>query len=678
MESLKCCRICLEVDGFMHNLSSNTLAFYYLTLTGINPLPKLKIPMYVCYECTALLKKYFVFRQKCLRGQAVLQALLSNNGEVTEENLKDIGRESFGLTSSLKIVENVSFNYDPQADLRKTYDLPNIIKEEDIVKLEHDYFCEVQDDSSDPIDVNNSEDNDLIEILEDDLDADHLDEKMEQQSFEQIMLQEPEPNLSVEVDKRITKKDTEDLNNFFTIKYFTKQELMDKMELRRESIKYKSAEYKCELCYSWFLDIRGQEKHAGQHDQIRGEFYCEDCHMYFRTKEQLQTHTKSHPRWFLCKLCPQSYSNLYRAKLHLLYHQGHQYTCEQCKAVFTNRIIYLRHIRNHHPIDFTCCFCGISRTSQIALNAHKARDHEGLQEDDEVMNITAVHCETCDITFTNGKAYNVHLTTTMKHTGKYRYSCDTCDERFSTKKERFMHSLKVHKRRPRRIEKPIIMIKASSDKSQAKPNMPRVKITLPTKRPLNSLQKINWPVKCHYCPDALVYSEQENWLHHRRQHPEKTYMTIRRRFICEHCGKGYKTRHILNYHMNLHNGVTPFKCDVCSKAFYSRTLLRNHFVVVHSDERPFVCDTCGLALKTKGTLHKHNRIHSGEKPFKCDVCDKAFAFKTSRRLHYEGVHLNIKRKKKKKSKRKEREKDEVKEKREIILNTSSKSSSVVK
>ncbi|CAF4955876.1 unnamed protein product [Pieris macdunnoughi] len=566
MESLKCCRICLEVDGFMHNLSSNTLAFYYLTLTGINPLPKLKIPMYLCYECTALLKKYFVFRQKCLRGQAVLQALLSNNGEVTEENLKDIGRESFGLTSSLKIVENVSFNYDPQADLRKTYDLPNHIKEEDIVKLEHDYFCEVQDDSSDPIDVNNSEDDELIEILEDDQDADQLDEKMEeQQSFEQIMLQESEPNMSVEGDKRITKKDTEDLNKYFTIKYYTKQEVMDKMELRKESIKYKSAEYKCEICYSWFIDIRGQEKHAVQHDQNRGEFYYTSCHMYFKTQEQLQTHKNNH---------------------------------------------------NQDGLSYKLC--------------------------------------------------------------NLKYSCDTCDERFSTKKERFLHSLKVHKRRPRRIEKPIIMIKASTDKSQNKSNKPRAKITLPKTRPVNTLQKIIWPVKCHYCPDALVYSEQENWLHHRRQHPEKTYMTIRRRYICEHCGKGFKSRHILNYHMNLHNGVTPFKCEVCSKAFYSRTLLRNHFVVVHSDQRPFVCDTCGVALKTKGTLHKHNRIHSGEKPFKCDVCDKAFAFKTSRRLHYEGVHLNIKRKKKKKSKRKEREKEEVKQNRETILNTSSKSSIVVK
>ena len=44
--------------------------------------------------------------------------------------------------------------------------------------------------------------------------------------------------------------------------------------------------------------------------------------------------------------------------------------------------------------------------------------------------------------------------------------------------------------------------------------------------------------------------------------------------------------------------------------------------------KSFVCDTCGRSFKTKSSLTVHNTVHSGERPYKCDICEKSFSHKS--------------------------------------------------
>ncbi|XP_035230533.1 zinc finger protein 567-like [Stegodyphus dumicola] len=76
----------------------------------------------------------------------------------------------------------------------------------------------------------------------------------------------------------------------------------------------------------------------------------------------------------------------------------------------------------------------------------------------------------------------------------------------------------------------------------------------------------------------------------------------------------------------------PFMCQICNKAFRSRTSLAYH-CNIHTGERPYACDICGKRFKQKGALGQHKSVHSAERPYKCNHCGKSFNRKYSAFAH---------------------------------------------
>lgn len=50
----------------------------------------------------------------------------------------------------------------------------------------------------------------------------------------------------------------------------------------------------------------------------------------------------------------------------------------------------------------------------------------------------------------------------------------------------------------------------------------------------------------------------------------------------------------------------------------------NRHKLLHSSCKPYVCQECGKSFRSKESLKIHNFIHSGEKPFKCKQCSATF------------------------------------------------------
>ncbi|KAF6210892.1 hypothetical protein GE061_014004 [Apolygus lucorum] len=112
-----------------------------------------------------------------------------------------------------------------------------------------------------------------------------------------------------------------------------------------------------------------------------------------------------------------------------------------------------------------------------------------------------------------------------------------------------------------------------------------------------------------------------------------------RPYLCDTCGKGFKTSKQLATHKVLHNkSKKPLQqgsevCEVCSRKFADPRLLRHHMDIVHRGLRPYVCNVCSYSASSMSTLKMHLRSHTGEKPYECPYCRYKTADHNSLRRH---------------------------------------------
>lgn len=151
--------------------------------------------------------------------------------------------------------------------------------------------------------------------------------------------------------------------------------------------------------------------------------------------------------------------------------------------------------------------------------------------------------------------------------------------------------------------------------------------------------------QCDQC-DFRTYSLSKLENLHKRTHGEE------RPFLCDVCGKGFKTGKQLRNHKAIHrqssgqwsavataqgNGSTSAMpaeaCSECGRCFRVRRLLQLHRDSVHRKLRPFLCSYCGHRASSQSSLKMHLRQHTGEKPFACNLCEYRTGDHNSLRRH---------------------------------------------
>ena len=94
------------------------------------------------------------------------------------------------------------------------------------------------------------------------------------------------------------------------------------------------------------------------------------------------------------------------------------------------------------------------------------------------------------------------------------------------------------------------------------------------------------------------------------------YLFSKGSFQCKTCGLRLNSEQSLCWHMNHHNGLTPFECDICHEKFATPSGLQKH--------RP---------------KHRQLKISLKKKEFECTFCHRKFFRSNSLKKHRDGNQM---------------------------------------
>jgi len=153
----------------------------------------------------------------------------------------------------------------------------------------------------------------------------------------------------------------------------------------------------------------------------------------------------------------------------------------------------------------------------------------------------------------------------------------------------------------------------------------------------NNMPQKRGKFKCTHCDKIFTY-EYLLKQHEKRKHDPVNYVlnkTDKGEFSCKLCNKVLSQLRHLERHMKLVHEAEPnhrpFVCEVCGKAFKTKFNLSKHHKI--HQERKHKCDQCSASFCERCELEYHKIVHTGEKPFLCHHCGKSFNTRTYLHAH---------------------------------------------
>ena len=125
---------------------------------------------------------------------------------------------------------------------------------------------------------------------------------------------------------------------------------------------------------------------------------------------------------------------------------------------------------------------------------------------------------------------------------------------------------------------------------------------------------------CYQCPKcSKLFSHKLHLKSHMLQHKTSISGNVTQttspisKIICNECGKQFNSQSDFNRHLQIaHNAVKPYKCSICSMAFYDLSS-KNRHEKEHSGLKPYRCYICGFEFTRASNLRAHLiKLHSSE------------------------------------------------------------------
>ncbi|GFO14675.1 Zinc finger protein [Plakobranchus ocellatus] len=245
-----------------------------------------------------------------------------------------------------------------------------------------------------------------------------------------------------------------------------------------------------------------------------------------------------------------------------------------------------------------------------------------------------IGCQICGEKFALSEALDQHVETQHKDTGGCAYTCKPCSLSFDSHVEFTKHAS--------RHEMPMRDLGLSTSPTSSSPSASTssaavVVAAAAAAAVASSATAAAAQLKCSHCLKGFKSVKQLR-LHYVAAHACCHF--------CEYCRAGFPDAMSLQLHEQLHT-LDPeklsFRCDICSKAFYTQSQCSAH-KRTHKDEKAHACEVCGSSFFKRGDLTKHVRtVHSPSRLFSCKFCGKKGTRMDNMRSHVRSHHKNMSR-----------------------------------
>ncbi|XP_012945157.1 zinc finger protein 585A [Aplysia californica] len=380
------------------------------------------------------------------------------------------------------------------------------------------------------------------------------------------------------------------------------------------------------------------------HSDVKGSefsYVCTLCNVGFMRKKQLSAHRHSEHSSVKCAykdraLVLKSPSSIIRKSN----------SCEICGEVFKSLSSLKIHVLCHNDSS-------TSEALGVHKKLHKPKDPEAQPA--EKLAMEKFVCDVCGKTVKSMKQLRYHLS---RHAGGNTFTCRVCKEKFSSKK-----LLKAHQTEQGHVaDKPFICEVCGSAYSRiSELNRHHFVVHVKNKDKKKTVKKTreegSFPCElcgkvfrfknrlqyhvglhtgeksyeCEICHKTFCYSSSLSY--HKRKHREtKVREKEKVRMTCEYCHKVFSSKQVLDSHIKYHTGENLHTCEICNKSFAYKASFVLH-KRIHEGERPYECDVCHRRFVRQCHLNCHYRIHTGEKPYPCQICGQRFRQLGDRNSH---------------------------------------------
>lgn len=364
--------------------------------------------------------------------------------------------------------------------------------------------------------------------------------------------------------------------------------------------------FKCKYCTRMFAakSSRNNHHHMAHKNKDVLHFKCDECQIYFESKEELRIHSFVHYDGDIktCHICEQIFKNTRMLNIHLQKHSA-KFQCEECLQNFSFKSGLKKHIRLNRckgPLDQDQELAEMSEKEmqEIAKNQlmEISNNRGKLQQKTEIdIEKNEEICENDDDNFQNDDE------TEIKNDQKPRlkrpqltYICDKCGEEIKFRKNLQKHMKDKHTRK-------------------------------------------NY--NCSHCVNTFFKSRRQFKLHALEIHGIKERIAFEK-YCCRVCDKKFDIKSIYETHKLSHENIRPQKCDKCNRSFKSVGNLKRH-QVTHIEVRNFLCDNCAKSFKSKAALKIHkDSVHADMKIYvNCNFC-KAIVQEKNLKTHIFNLHTS--------------------------------------